>query len=368
MYAETDIRRQGAETDDDTFIALTHTSGVRSHLYVSATTAQLGPRFRVLGSRAGYVKYGLDPQEAALREGRRPGTAADWGTEAESVGPESLLGSPLWRRVPADRRWPPRTDPPGRLPRVLCGRRQGSHRRRPQPGDRCRGGRRPRRTGGGPPFGPRRSGGDAVTRNQEITREVPPGAHPTPGGTGGAGTAPGPQPVHLRRRLGPGSPPRGAGPRTPGAGRDRHPPGGPAALPRRAARLHSRQRRLDRPQASRGRALRRRLATWSAPASAPRARPSRSPPAWTRTCTRPTAAPSRSRLDVGGDRRRSPSPACRRPRTTRSWWRRWRRYAAELTSTRGGGARERRTARGRPVGRPQIRRPALPPGVSATRP
>ncbi|MFF4356035.1 Gfo/Idh/MocA family oxidoreductase [Streptomyces sp. NPDC001604] len=89
VYAESDIRRPGAETDDDTFIAVTHTSGVRSHLYVSATAAQLGPRFRVLGSKAGYVKYGLDPQEAALRDGERPGTTADWGTEPES----------LWGRV-----------------------------------------------------------------------------------------------------------------------------------------------------------------------------------------------------------------------------------------------------------------------------
>ncbi|MFF7769628.1 Gfo/Idh/MocA family oxidoreductase [Streptomyces massasporeus] len=87
VYAETDIRRPGAETDDDTFIAITHTGGVRSHLYVSATTAQLGPRFRVLGSTAGYVKYGLDPQEAALRDGLRPGP--DWGAEPES----------LWGRV-----------------------------------------------------------------------------------------------------------------------------------------------------------------------------------------------------------------------------------------------------------------------------
>ncbi|GGT14112.1 Gfo/Idh/MocA family protein [Streptomyces chromofuscus] len=89
VYAEADLRRAGAETDDDTFIALTHASGVRSHLYVSATTAQLGPRFRVLGSRAGYVKYGLDPQEAALRDGQRPSASADWGTEPES----------LWGRV-----------------------------------------------------------------------------------------------------------------------------------------------------------------------------------------------------------------------------------------------------------------------------
>ncbi|GHE77466.1 oxidoreductase [Streptomyces longispororuber] len=86
VYAEADVRRAGAEADDDTFIAVTHASGVRSHLYVSATAAQLGPRFRALGSTAGYVKYGLDPQEAALREGRRPGGAAEsWGTEPESM-------------------------------------------------------------------------------------------------------------------------------------------------------------------------------------------------------------------------------------------------------------------------------------------
>ncbi|MFJ4617870.1 Gfo/Idh/MocA family oxidoreductase [Streptomyces sp. NPDC088812] len=81
VFAESDVRRPGAEADDDTFIALTHAGGVRSHLYVSATAALLGPRFRVLGSKAGYVKHGLDPQEAALREGLRPGPG--WGTEPE---------------------------------------------------------------------------------------------------------------------------------------------------------------------------------------------------------------------------------------------------------------------------------------------
>jgi predicted dehydrogenase len=85
VYAESVIRRAGAEADDDTFIAITHANGVRSHLHVSATAAQLGPRFRVLGSQAGYVKYGLDPQEAALREGEHPGTADGWGTEDESL-------------------------------------------------------------------------------------------------------------------------------------------------------------------------------------------------------------------------------------------------------------------------------------------
>ncbi|MFF3031429.1 Gfo/Idh/MocA family oxidoreductase [Streptomyces rubiginosohelvolus] len=85
VYAESDVRRPGAAADDDTFIAITHENGVRSHLYVSATTAQLGPRFRVLGSAAGYVKYGLDPQEAALREGLRPAAGEPWGEEVEEL-------------------------------------------------------------------------------------------------------------------------------------------------------------------------------------------------------------------------------------------------------------------------------------------
>ncbi|MFD9538987.1 Gfo/Idh/MocA family oxidoreductase [Streptomyces sp. NPDC060022] len=85
VYAESDVRRAGAAADDDTFIAITHTNGVRSHLYVSATTAQLGPRFRVLGSKAGYVKHGLDPQEAALRDGVRPTAGEPWGEEPEEL-------------------------------------------------------------------------------------------------------------------------------------------------------------------------------------------------------------------------------------------------------------------------------------------
>jgi predicted dehydrogenase len=87
VYAELDRRRPGVQVDDDSFVALTHTNGVRSHLFMSAVAAHLGPRFRVLGSRAAYVKRGMDPQEAKLRDGQspdRPGFGDDprenWGT------------------------------------------------------------------------------------------------------------------------------------------------------------------------------------------------------------------------------------------------------------------------------------------------
>ncbi|HEU4698924.1 MAG TPA: Gfo/Idh/MocA family oxidoreductase [Gemmatimonadales bacterium] len=90
VYAELDRRRPGAAVEDDAFVALEHASGVRSHLWMSAVAAQPGPRFRVLGSRAAYVKHGLDGQEARLRAGERPPAPAaagagapadDWGVE-----------------------------------------------------------------------------------------------------------------------------------------------------------------------------------------------------------------------------------------------------------------------------------------------
>ncbi|NUT12593.1 MAG: Gfo/Idh/MocA family oxidoreductase, partial [Nonomuraea sp.] len=37
VYCESDVRREGVASDDDTFIALTHAGGVRSHLWASST-------------------------------------------------------------------------------------------------------------------------------------------------------------------------------------------------------------------------------------------------------------------------------------------------------------------------------------------
>ncbi|HEY3258681.1 MAG TPA: Gfo/Idh/MocA family oxidoreductase [Pseudonocardiaceae bacterium] len=80
VYAEVERRRPGAQVDDDAFVALTHEAGTHSHLWMSAVAAQLGPRMRVLGDRAGYTKYGLDVQEEALRAGGRPDRGS-WGAD-----------------------------------------------------------------------------------------------------------------------------------------------------------------------------------------------------------------------------------------------------------------------------------------------
>ncbi|GAB3210465.1 Gfo/Idh/MocA family oxidoreductase [Marinactinospora thermotolerans] len=80
VYAELDSRRPGVAADDDAFVSLHHASGVRSHLWMSALAAQLGPRFRVLGDRGAFSIRGLDGQERRLERGERP-DAADWGEE-----------------------------------------------------------------------------------------------------------------------------------------------------------------------------------------------------------------------------------------------------------------------------------------------
>ena len=80
VYAEVRNLRPGARVDDDAFVALTHRSGVVSHLWASLLAADAGPRMRVLGATSAFVKFGLDIQEDRLRLGEDP-NSPDWGSE-----------------------------------------------------------------------------------------------------------------------------------------------------------------------------------------------------------------------------------------------------------------------------------------------
>jgi predicted dehydrogenase len=91
VYAEVAARR-GTPGDDDVFIALHHVGGTISHLWASAVAPAPGPRLRVQGTAGGFVVSEVDPQEAALREGRRPNTGTDWGMPAEWERPRLVAG------------------------------------------------------------------------------------------------------------------------------------------------------------------------------------------------------------------------------------------------------------------------------------
>jgi scyllo-inositol 2-dehydrogenase (NADP+) len=102
--AELSILRPGGVSADEAFLSLLHDSGTRSHLTMSRFATRSGPRFRVLGSTAGYLVYGLDGQEPALVAGASPADA-DFGLVPEGVwgtlGTEGGETPPV--RVPTER-------------------------------------------------------------------------------------------------------------------------------------------------------------------------------------------------------------------------------------------------------------------------
>ena len=80
VYAEVGRARFGAAVDDDVFVALTYADGPRVHLWASMAAPVPAPRFRVNGLDGGFEVFGLDPQEAALRDGGVPGDPG-WGVD-----------------------------------------------------------------------------------------------------------------------------------------------------------------------------------------------------------------------------------------------------------------------------------------------
>jgi scyllo-inositol 2-dehydrogenase (NADP+) len=87
--------------DTEAFVSLLHVSGVRSRLWMNGMAAQVGPRFHVLGSKAGYTKWGLDSQEPALAAGVTPSDLSYGNEPQESWGLLGVDGSAT--PVPAER-------------------------------------------------------------------------------------------------------------------------------------------------------------------------------------------------------------------------------------------------------------------------
>lgn len=100
VYGEINARRADELSDDDAFVALEHAGGVISHLWMNLSVAQKGPRFRVLGSEAAYVKVTGDQQEAQIQSGIFPGHP-DYGVDPVENWGVMGLGDQL-RPVPTE--------------------------------------------------------------------------------------------------------------------------------------------------------------------------------------------------------------------------------------------------------------------------
>jgi scyllo-inositol 2-dehydrogenase (NADP+) len=73
-------QRDGAQVEDAFELLLDH-GATKSVLHAGALVRAPGPRYQVHGTQGSFVKYGIDPQEDALKAGMRPGDAG-WGHEA----------------------------------------------------------------------------------------------------------------------------------------------------------------------------------------------------------------------------------------------------------------------------------------------
>lgn len=85
-------QRPDSKADDYFHLVLGYENGLRAILHSGSIVKQSGPRFQVHGSKGSFIKYGLDPQEDALRQGQKPG-APGWGKDQEQFYAEVTVGT-----------------------------------------------------------------------------------------------------------------------------------------------------------------------------------------------------------------------------------------------------------------------------------
>ena len=83
---------------DDAFDVTLYYRHARAVLRASMLAAPVGPTWIVNGMKGSFIKYGMDPQEAALKDGRTP-DEPDWDTEPPELYGK-LITSDATRTVP----------------------------------------------------------------------------------------------------------------------------------------------------------------------------------------------------------------------------------------------------------------------------
>lgn len=97
VWADVRIDRDGAQADDAFDIQLKFASGVTALLRSSLTAFSSSARFLVHGTKGSYVKWGMDPQENALKAGARFGDPG-FGEDPEHLwGELYIAGDPVKR-------------------------------------------------------------------------------------------------------------------------------------------------------------------------------------------------------------------------------------------------------------------------------
>ena len=81
IYADVRQQRDAAVVADNFEIHLEY-AGLKATLKAGSLVCEPSPRFVVYGTEGSYIKFGLDPQEEALKQGSSP-AQPNWGSEIE---------------------------------------------------------------------------------------------------------------------------------------------------------------------------------------------------------------------------------------------------------------------------------------------
>ncbi|MGB3077292.1 MAG: Gfo/Idh/MocA family oxidoreductase [Chitinophagales bacterium] len=84
LFANMQVQRPGGKSIDH-FELLLFYSGLKVTLKAGMLVREPLPHFILSGTQGSFVKYGMDVQEAALKEGHTPFNSSDWGVEPESI-------------------------------------------------------------------------------------------------------------------------------------------------------------------------------------------------------------------------------------------------------------------------------------------
>lgn len=86
LAVNADLRKQrtGARAVDD-FELILHYPRLKVSLKGAMLVKEPSPRYALYGENGAFVKYGADPQEAALKVGKSPRDDSGWGVETEAI-------------------------------------------------------------------------------------------------------------------------------------------------------------------------------------------------------------------------------------------------------------------------------------------
>lgn len=84
VFADLRKQRENSEVVDN-FEVILYYPNLKVSLKAGMLVSQKGPRYQLIGRKGSFIKYGIDPQEEALKKGESPKDHPSWGQEQDAI-------------------------------------------------------------------------------------------------------------------------------------------------------------------------------------------------------------------------------------------------------------------------------------------